>query len=45
MPSPFQALRISHRDVRGTRVTGDEVQMDHGNEKQERRLGTRRFVS
>ena len=26
IPSPFQALRISHRDVRGTRVTGDEVQ-------------------
>ena len=26
IPSPFQALCISHRDVRGTRVTGDEVQ-------------------
>ena len=26
IPSPFQALRILHRDVRGTRVTGDEVQ-------------------
>ena len=33
IPSPFQALRISHRDVRGTRVTGDEAQWTMGMRK------------
>ena len=33
IPSPFQALRISHRDVSGTRVTGDEAQWTMGMRK------------